>query len=56
LLANNLQRLLDAEKRNGLITRVFKASRNGERAEQPAEWTAEFIRKARTIIDARCSN
>jgi hypothetical protein len=55
LLADNLQRLLDAERQNGLITRVFKASRNDER-DQPAEaWTAEFIRKARMIIDARCS-
>jgi hypothetical protein len=56
LLANGLQRLLDAEKSNGLITRVFAASRNSER-DQPAEaWSAEFQRKARTIIDARCSN
>jgi hypothetical protein len=56
LLANGLQRLLDAEKENGLITRVFRASRNQER-DQPAEaWTTEFVRKARTIIDARCSN
>lgn len=55
LLAAGLQRLLDAEKSNGLITRVFKASRNAER-DQPAEaWTAEFIRKAKTIINARCS-
>lgn len=56
LLANGLQRLLDAEKADGLITRVFRASRNAER-DQPAEaWAAEFVRKARTIIDARCSN
>ena len=56
LLATNLQRLLEAEKSNGLITRVFRASRNHER-DQPAEaWTAEFVRKAQTIIDARCSN
>jgi hypothetical protein len=55
LLANGLQRLLDAEKSDGLITRVFRASRNHER-DQPAEaWAAEFVRKARTIIDARCS-
>jgi len=55
LLAAGLQRLLDAEAQNGLITRVFKASRNDER-DQPAEaWTAEFIRKAKTIINARCS-
>lgn len=56
LLANGLQRLLDAEQSNNLITRVFRASRNSER-DQPAEqWTAEFVRKAKTIIDARCSN
>jgi hypothetical protein len=56
LLANGLQRLLDAERSDRLITRVFRASRNDER-DQPAEaWAAEFIRKARTIIDARCSN
>lgn len=55
LLAEQLQHLLDAEAKNGLITRVFKASRNAER-DRPAEaWTAEFIRKARMIIDARCS-
>jgi len=54
LLATELQRLLDAEAQNGLITRVFKASRNAER-DQPAEaWAAEFIRKAKTIINARC--
>jgi len=56
LLANNLQRLLDAEKSNGLITRVFRASRNHERDESAEAWAAEFQRKARTIIDARCSN
>ena len=56
LLATNLQRLLDAEKNNHLITRVFAASRNAERDRPPAEWTAEFVRKARMIIDARCSN
>ena len=55
LLATNLQRLLDAEKQNQTITRVFAASRNGERDRPPAEWTAEFIRKANTIIDARCT-
>ena len=56
LLAEGLQRLLDAEKRDRTITRVFAASRNAER-DQPAEqWTAEFERKARMIIDARCSN
>ena len=56
LLADNLQRLLDAEKQNGTITKVFAASRNAERDRPPAEWTAEFVRKARMIIDARCSN
>lgn len=56
LLANGLQRLLDGEKTNGLITRVFRASRNEER-DQPAEaWAAEFQRKAKMVIDARCSN
>jgi hypothetical protein len=56
LLANGLQRLLDAEKEKGTITKVFRASRNHER-DQPAEaWAAEFARKARTIIDARCSD
>jgi hypothetical protein len=55
LLADGLQRLLDAEKENKLVTRVFAASRNHER-DQPAEaWAAEFARKARTIIDARCN-
>lgn len=56
LLADNLQRLLDAEKRNGTITKVFAASRNAERDRPAAEWAAEFVRKARLIIDARCSN
>ncbi len=56
LLANNLQRLLDAEKTNGLITNVFRASRNQERDAPPEAWTAEFVRKANTIINARCSN
>jgi hypothetical protein len=56
LLARGLQRLLDAESKDGLITRVFRASRNHER-DQPAEaWAAEFVRKAKTITDARCSN
>jgi hypothetical protein len=56
LLANGLQQLLDGERTNGVITRVFRASRNEER-DQPAEaWAAEFQRKARIIIDARCSN
>lgn len=56
LLAKNLQRLLDAEATDNLITRVFLASRNDERDDPPSAWTAEFQRKARTIIDARCSN
>ncbi|HEV8428073.1 MAG TPA: hypothetical protein VGQ41_09260 [Pyrinomonadaceae bacterium] len=56
LLADNLQRLLDAERRNKTITKVFNASRNAERDRPPAEWTTEFIRKARMIIDARCTN
>jgi hypothetical protein len=55
LLADNLQRLLDAEQQNHTITRVFAASRNAERDRPAAEWTAEFVRKARMIIDARCS-
>ncbi|MDQ1639163.1 MAG: hypothetical protein QOF62_2502 [Pyrinomonadaceae bacterium] len=56
LLADGLQRLLDAEQTDNLITRVFRASRNSERDEAPEAWTAEFVRKAKTIIDARCSN
>ena len=56
LLATGLQRLLDAEKSDGLITKIFRASRNQERDEAPEAWAAEFQRKARTIIDAHCSN
>jgi hypothetical protein len=56
LLATGLQRLLEAETSNGVITKVFRASRNQERDEAPEAWTAEFQRKAKTIIDARCSN
>jgi hypothetical protein len=56
LLADNLQRLLDGETQNQTITRVFAASRNAERDRPPAEWTAEFVRKAKMIIGARCSN
>lgn len=56
LLADQLQRLLDAESANGTITKVFAASRNAERDQPPQAWTAEFIRKARMIIDARCGN
>ncbi|HWF90380.1 MAG TPA: hypothetical protein VN659_16160 [Pyrinomonadaceae bacterium] len=55
LLADNLQRLLDAEQQNATITRVFAASRNAERDRPAAEWAAEFVRKARMIIDARCA-
>ena len=56
LLADNLQRLLDAEQQNKTITRVFEVSRNAERDKPPAEWAAEFVRKARMIIDAGCTN
>jgi hypothetical protein len=56
LLADNLQRLLDAEQQNKTITRVFEVSRNAERDKPPAEWAAEFVRKAHMIIDARCTN
>jgi hypothetical protein len=56
LLADGLQRLLDAEKQNRTITRVFEASRNAERDQPAPAWAAEFERKARMIIDARCSN
>jgi len=56
LLAGRLQQLLAAESQSQTITRVFRASRNGERDRPPEEWTAEFIRKANTIIDARCAN
>jgi len=47
--------LLDAERRNKTITKVFRASRNAERDRPAEEWTAEFIRKAQTIIDVRCT-
>ena len=56
LLADGLQRLLDAEKQNKTITRVFQVSRNAERDRPAAEWAAEFERKARMIINARCTN
>jgi hypothetical protein len=56
LLADGLQRLLNAEAQNGMITKVFVASRNSERDRSPQEWTTEFERKARMIIEARCSN
>ena len=56
LLADNLQRLLDSEQQNQTITKVFRASRNAERDRPAEEWSREFIRKARMIIDARCSN
>jgi hypothetical protein len=55
LLADGLQHLLDEERDNHLITRIFRASRNAER-DRPAEaWAAEFKRKAMTVINARCS-
>lgn len=56
LLARELQRLLDAERSQQTITGVFRASRNAERDQSPEAWTAEFVRKAMTIINARCSN
>ncbi len=56
LLAGQLQRLIDEEKANGLITRIFRASINSERDREPEAWAAEFIRKAGAIINARCSN
>jgi len=56
LLADQLRRLLDSETASGTITKVFAASRNAERDQPPQEWTIEFIRKARMIIDARCGN
>jgi len=55
LLADNLQTLLNGEQQNQTITKVFRASRNAERDRPAEEWSAEFIRKARTIIDARCT-
>lgn len=55
LLATGLQRLLDSETKDGTITKVFRASRNAERDEAPEAWAAEFVRKAKTIIDVRCS-
>lgn len=54
LLATQLQRLLDAEQSSGLITKVFRASRNDERDQPAGLWTIEFMRRAKTIIDARC--
>jgi hypothetical protein len=54
LLATQLQRLLDAEQSSGLITKVFRASRNDERDQPAGLWTMEFVRRAKTIIDARC--
>ena len=56
LLADQLQRLLNVEKQTKTITRVFEASRNAERDRPASEWAAEFERKARMIIDARCGN
>lgn len=54
LLARGLGRLLDEQNRAALITNVFRASRVEERDQPPAAWAAEFERKARMIIDARC--
>jgi hypothetical protein len=54
LLATQLQRLLDAEKSSARVTKVFAASRNSERDQQDQAWTAEFVRRANTIINARC--
>jgi hypothetical protein len=54
LLAEGLARLITSEQSNGLITRVFRASRNAERDAPPEAWTAEFIRKAKTVINAKC--
>lgn len=56
LLADQLQRLLNAENSSRTITRVFQASRNAERDRPASEWTAEFERKAKMIIEARCGN
>lgn len=55
LLAKGLQGLVDAEQRDQIITRVFRASRNAERDQPAEEWAAEFVRKANTIINARCN-
>jgi hypothetical protein len=56
LLATQLQRLIERETSDQVITRIFRASRNGERDAPPEQWTAEFIRKANTIINARCGS
>ncbi len=56
LLAKGLMRLIEAEKAEGAITKVFRASRNSERDRPAEEWTTEFLRKASMIISARCSN
>ena len=56
LLADGLQRLLNAQRTNQTITRVFRASRNAERDESAEAWTDEFIRKANVIINARCGS
>jgi hypothetical protein len=56
LLADQLQRLLAAERQNRTITKVFAASRNAERDQPASEWATEFERKSRMIIDARCGN
>jgi len=56
LLAVQLGRLLEDEKSGGAITKIFRASRNAERDQSAEAWTAEFVRKAGTIINARCGN
>jgi hypothetical protein len=56
LLADGLKRLVEAEKADGTITKVFRASRNSERDQPAEEWTKEFLRKAGMIINAHCSS
>lgn len=55
LLAAQLQKLLDAENQNKTITRVFQASRNAERDEPAEAWAAEFVRRAKTVVETRCA-
>lgn len=55
LLAAQLQKLLEMEASDGTITKVFRASRNGERDEAPEAWTTEFTRRAKTVINAKCA-
>jgi len=60
--ANGLQRLLDAERANGLITNVFRASRNQERDQAPGgvDTGREFERKAKqsstALLDLKIVN